>query len=143
MGEQTPDLGRVLVGNPQCPKCRANHPATWDCQAMIEDSMKRAFNQTPALSREDVKGAVERLGNACGFNRDGGMGDVRVLKADLRTVLAVLASRALGGGEEWELTHEMLEAGIASLGSDDDRSSPEVVSDLWAAMIQAAPGKEG
>lgn len=32
------------------------------------------------------------------------------------------------------LTQEQIEAGIAALGSNDDRSSAEVVLDIWIAM---------
>lgn len=36
-----------------------------------------------------------------------------------------------------EPTQKMAEAGIASLGSDDERSSSEIVFDVWDAMITA------
>lgn len=54
----------------------------------------------------------------------------------------VAASSAwLDTPEGWRptMTHDMLEAGIASLGSDDDRPSSQVVADCWDAMISAAP----
>lgn len=69
----------------------------------------------PGLAWEDVDPLVQKM-----FLEDG--------KA---AVLAFLVKT------ERDVTQGLIEAAIASLGSDDGRSAPEIASDVWAAAVRA------
>ena len=60
------------------------------------------------------------------------------IRAALQSLSTISPPAQAGGGE---VTHAMIEAGIASLGRDDDRSSGEVALDCYQAMCAASvPG---
>ncbi len=100
-------------------------PSSWcpEVRAWLERAV-REYNDTGGYGARQHKGPLEIV-----------LDHIDAQEDQIRRLADALTTKA-GRGEP---TYEMAEAGVASLGSDDDRTPTEVVIDVYRAMSAAAP----